>query len=1115
MLGWRKAIPGLYRKISLLIAIISIGQTAAGDPHIPFIKNKNQWKRDILYKATLPQAEIFLLQDRIQYRIRKASAPTGKSNTSAKTEAYEGGPHSRGAWILSQLYEVNFVGANNNTLVEAEDPSETLHNYFIGNNRETWASGARDYSTVYYRGVYSNIDLKVYSEGDRFKQDWIVRPGADPYLIELNYNGAESVRLSDGKLIVGTNAGEVMELAPYAYQRTAYGDIPVSCSYRLNGTVLSYEFPDGYNPAETLVVDPILIFSGYSGSTYDNWGNSATYDSHGNLYSAGMVTREDGGSKFPTTPGAYKTEFIGGQWDIAILKYDSSGSNVLYATYLGGNGTDSPQSLVVNNAGELVILGATSSSDLPVNNARTFKGGQKVDPLGDTFYDAGSDIFVAKLSETGSALLGMTYLGGSSNDGLNFISGFITHPNQFQESPLARNYGDQSRGDIITDDDNFVYLASNTLSNDFPIVNTTSSFGGGSHDAVVVKLSPDLSTIVWSRFLGGSGTDAAYSIKLDKTNGVYAAGGTTSANFPGMNGYGKVFAGDVDGWIAHLSPDGTQVVHGTYLGTTVYDQTYFIDLSSTGEVYAYGQTKGDYPVLGNVYNNPGGGQFLHKFSADLSKTNFATVIGSGGHSPNISPTAFLVSDCNTIYLSGWGGFLNSPVVNEGYGNVTRHYVGGYTFGLPVTGDAYQRSTSGSDFYFMVLSKDAGQFLYGTFLGGTTSWTHVDGGTSRFDKKGVVYHAVCAGCGGQSDFPAVNVPLSRQKNLSQNCNNAAFKFDLSLLKAHIQTNTVKLNHPGYNNVCMPDTIVFQNKSVGGQIFEWHFGDGTFKTLPDTARIPHRYLKAGKFTVTLKAIDAGTCLGVDSTKTIVNVYKPQGKAGPDRVICTGASIPLEATQAVKATWTNEQLEFISDELNPVVSPTDTTIYYVTLTDLNSCVSKDTLKVSVVPGIDIQFKISKSYDCLNSPTIHVVNQTSQSEDVYFDFGDGTTSTQRDDSHRFQKDSTYIIRLVGKKEFCTYDKKVTMPVYAIKAPNVITPEASPNQNDKFVILYGNRCAPDAGIEISLVVYDRWGKRVYQNSNYTCDWSGENLPSGVYYYDAVMKGEANCKSWLHIIKDN
>jgi len=660
-----------------------------------------------------------------------------------------------------------------------------------------------------------------------------------------------------------------------------------------------------------------------------------------------------------------------------------------------------------------------------------------------------------------------------------------------------------------------VYLASNTLSSDFPVVNSdpAAHFHGGSHDAVLVKLQPDLSAIVWSRLLGGSGTDAAYSLKLDSTNGVYVAGGTNSSDFYGMNGLNNSLLGNVDGWIAHVSADGSQVTAATYLGTSSYDQTYLIDLNSKDEVYAFGQTQGSYPVQGSVYSNPNSGQFLHKLSADLKTTVFSTVIGSGTRSPNISPTAFLVSECNTIYLSGWGGFINQRYENYGYGTIDRNYVGGNTENLPMTADGYQKTTSGNDFYFMVLSNDAAQFLYATYLGGTISGTHVDGGTSRFDKKGVVYHAVCAGCGGNSDFPAVNVPPARQHNLSINCNNAGFKFDLSQLKARIQTNTVKLNMPGYDKICLPGKIVFQNLSTGGQSFQWNFGDGTSTVKVDTSSVTHQYTEPGTYTVELTAIDAETCIGKDSTSATIYVFKPQEEVGPNQRICSGQSATLSASGGVTYAWTSNSSGFSSQEAQPTVSPADTTLYFVTITDANGCVRQDTVKVSVVPGVNLQFKVSKIYDCLTSPSVQVQNLTNSNDSLYFDFGDGYTTNSKTAVHKYQKDSTYKVRLVAQVDLCSYDKEVDVPVYKLMAPNVITPGGSSHLNDTFVILYGQNPIFGSGINVALTVFNRWGQRVYQNNNYQGDWGGENVAPGVYYYEAVIEGETTCKSWLQIIK--
>jgi hypothetical protein len=1094
---------------SLVLAVLCWGSwlpiSAKDDPEIQFVQNKNQWRKPVLYKAASPMADIFLLPDRIQYVIRKEESEHGQINRTRKI--YEGGPHSKSQWIASQLFEVTFLNANKKPIIETEDPAVTLYNFFIGNDSSRWASKARGFGTIYYRQLYPHTDLKIYSENGKVKQDWIVSPEGDPYRIRINYDGAESVYMKDGNLIVSTRAGELTELKPYAYQIVNGQKITVQCNYRLKRNTLSYSLPDGYDVSLPLIIDPILVFSGYSGSTYDNWGNTATYDSHGNLYSGGMITTDYFGTDFPATPGSYKTSFIGGEWDIGILKYDSSGSALYYATYVGGNGTESPHSLVVDQTGNLLILGATSSTDFPVSNGSKFKGGTTGQPILGTTYTGGSDIYVARLSEDGSKLINATYLGGSKNDGMNWIDGDGVFDNP---GPLVKNYGDETRGDIITDKDNFVYLASNSRSPDMVIVNPdpTALYHGGSHDAVVFKLSADLSTVIWNRFLGGDSTDVAYSLKLGPANDVYVAGGTASTDFSGMNGLHSTAPGNIDGWVAHISPAGDAIMNATYLGTPSYDQAYFIDLNSANEVFVYGQTQGPYPVQGNVYTNPHSGQFIHKLSSDLTTSIFSTVVGTGSGSPDISPTAFLVSDCGQIYISGWGGLLNQDY--EHY-----YYVGGSTFNLPITPNAYQPITSGNDFYFMVLSLDATTFLYGTFLGGKVSLTHVDGGTSRFDKSGIVYHAVCASCGGHyNDFPAVNVPPARNHNGSRNCNNAGFKFDLSLLRAVVQTNSDRLNEPGLTTVCLKDTIVFQNKSIGGQVFQWNLGDGATFSKTDTSLIYHVYLKTGTYKVKLKAIDAGTCRSVDSTFVQVKVVAPMGVAGSSQTICGGSSAVLTAKGGTIYAWKGANGTFQSSDAQVTVSPTDSTLYFVTIKDVNNCIVKDTLDIGVIPDIPVDLTVTRNFSCTTRPTIEVKNITkSDDSGIFIDFGDGTITDKKDDIHVYAKDSTYLVKIVGKSSFCSFEKSVSVPIYSVFIPNVITPVDSPGQNDQFTILYGNKRTQDAGINVNLTVSNRWGKTVYRNPDYQGDWGGENVNGEIYYYDVVINNEINCRSWLQIIK--
>ena len=153
-----------------------------------------------------------------------------------------------------------------------------------------------------------------------------------------------------------------------------------------------------------------------------------------------------------------------------------------------------------------------------------------------------------------------------------------------------------------------------------------------------------------------------------------------------------------------------------------------------------GTTTGNWPVINAAYSVANSRQFIAKLRADLSGYVYSTTFGTNGAlNPNISPVAFLVDNCENVYVSGWGGGAN----NFGGG-----YPSAGTAGMPVTPDAFQRNTDGSDFYFFVLQKNAASQLYGSFfgqLGGGGALEHVDGGTSRFDATGTIYQAMCANC----------------------------------------------------------------------------------------------------------------------------------------------------------------------------------------------------------------------------------------------------------------------------------------------------------------------------------------------------------------------------------
>jgi hypothetical protein len=276
--------------------------------------------------------------------------------------------------------------------------------------------------------------------------------------------------------------------------------------------------------------------------------------------------------------------------------------------------------------------------------------------------------------------------------------------------------------------------------------------------------------------------------------------------------------------------------------------------------------------------------------------------------------------------------------------------------------------------------------------------------------------------------------------------------------------------------------------------------------------HAYKQPGTYRVKLLALDNGTCVGRDSTFTNVIVSQPAGFAGPDQVMCFDAGARLIATGGVTYQWENWSKTFKSNEASPLVNPTADDGYVVTISDAIGCTKKDTVNIRVVPGVELMFDYSKIYDCFNRPTIQVMNLSDPAEEVFFDFGDGTTSDLDATTHVYDQDGVFALRLLARKESCIYEQRVNVPVFELKVPNVITPDEFP-ENNSFVILYGGQKLSLSSLTSRVVIYNRWGGKVYESTNYQDDWSGENVEAGIYFYDLQVEGEATCKGWVQVIK--
>jgi len=815
-----------------------------GDITFKFKENKGQFDSRILYYNKLHIGDMFLEKDRFTFNLYEPAQIDEfyRRRHGEFSQEYKNGVDILEKWNM-HAYSMVFVGANLNVVVSPEERLEGYTNYILGNEKSKWTSNVGSFRLVKYDNLYNGIDMEIYASFQNLKYDFIVAPGADVDQIQLDYQGVEDLRLDDGNLIVRLSNGEVKELKPVSYQMIDGQRKMVNTKFILDGTTVRFDFPSGYDKSVPLTVDPTWVFSTLTGSSADNWGYTATYDAFGNLYAGGIAF----GVGYPTVIGSYQTAFGGGTFDISISKFSDDGTALLYSTYMGGTDNEIPHSMVVDSTGNLVVLATTGSSDFPITTGaydQTFNGGTAVSVVGASLtYAAGSDMAVFRLNSTGTTLMHSTYVGGTGNDGLNLN--------------LIYNYGDDIRGEVVVNDLDEVFVASSSLSTNFPTTaGSYSQTSFGSQDGVAFKLSNDLSSMMWGTYVGGSSSEGFYSMRIGTITGdAFLCGGTQSTDLATTAGViGTAYNGGThDGWVCHLSGTAGALLDMTYHGTAGYDQAFILELDDAEQVYTTGQTLGAWPVVNAAYSVANSKQFIHKMNSDFSTVDYSTVFGSGiGTQIDISITAFLVDNCGNVYVSGWGGQVNGFAP-----------AGGTTTGMPVTGDAQQSTTDGSDFYFFVLERNASSQLYGSFLGSALAAEHVDGGTSRFDKSGNVYQAVCAACGGTS-FPTTPGVWS-SVNGSSNCNLGAIKFGFDFLG-------VEANATIPPNIIVCDPPINVN-FTGGAVPNafWDFGDGIGTS---TALNPtYTYADTGSYVVMYVAIDSSTCNISDTVFLTVDINQSE--------------------------------------------------------------------------------------------------------------------------------------------------------------------------------------------------------------------------------------------------
>lgn len=651
------------------------------------------------------------------------------------------------AKVETEMLRIRLVGANPDARIEAVDRLASKSNYFVGKDPTKWHTNIPGYARVKYRDVYSGIDLVYYGASQRqLEYDFVIAPGANPNAIGLRFEGAKAVTLNrTGDLIVRlADGGEVIHHAPVIYQeRDGKRERVDGKAVLKDKDTVGFELA-AYDHSRTVFVDPGLSYSTYLGGSGGDSGQAIAVDAFGFAYLTGITESPD----FPTTPGAFKTTPPGGG-NMFVTKMKADGSGLVYSTYLGGDSHDNFEggyAIAVDSLGNAYLTGdAGNGGDFP-----TTPGAFQPGPSGGY-----SDGFVTKLSPDGSTLVYSTYLGGTYHPAAGTTNGYA----------------------IAVDSLGYAYVTGKTTSGNFPVTAgafQTSNKSISSTNAFVTKMNLDGTGLIYSTYLGGSGSpyggDSAAGIAVDSFGNAYVAGTANSSDFPKTVGaFRTANSGFSDAFVTKLKADGSGLLYSTYLGGSQPDTGDGIAIDSLGSAYVTGYTgSNDFPTTAGAFQTAMrtiyGNAFVTKVKPDGSGLAYSTYLGGYGDTGDS-----VIDDPGTEHAYGiavdsfghayvTGQTWSSNFYCAGAGNPISCCTGGGTgtCNFPVTADAFQSTDNASNFqnpgpnaFMTKMNLNGTGLAYSTYLGGSSAFNGDRGFAIALDSNGDAY---VTGSAYSTDFP---------------------------------------------------------------------------------------------------------------------------------------------------------------------------------------------------------------------------------------------------------------------------------------------------------------------------------------------------------------------------
>ncbi len=847
--------------------------------------------------------------------------------------------------------------------VTYEQRSQADINYFHGAPKASWRRNLPGYYLANLGEVFDGVTIKVKARGRNIEKLFLIAPGSNPDDIKLRFEGIHRLSLGKtGELEVVTDAGTITFTRPIAFQEIGGKKTYVSVSYWVNG--YNYGFRVGnYDPQKELIIDPLVASTYLGGSDKDGLQEvPIAKDSEGNIF---MASRTQSLLDFPLTEGTYGQEFGGGENDVFIAKFNSDLSELLAATYLGGNGDDGiwpGLALKIDLDGNIIVAGRTNSPDFPRTDGVLFEN-----------HIGGFDTFIAKLDPNLENLIASTYFGGTGNE-------------YYIKLAVAQN--------------NDIFISGTTASsNDFPRSSTAfdTSFNGlGTSpypgDLFISRISSDLTALHASTFLGGHDCEFGEELLVDATDNVYLAGWTSSSNFPTTSGaYDRSFNGGVfDAFISGLDGSLTDLIASTYLGGSEWDFGYALAMADDGTIYITGHTASRqtsyirFPISAGVYQETYQGgvgvntddAFVAKFNHTLTSLLASTYFGASAWECGFG---IQIGNRGKVYLAGNTNSLNFQIPDI---TVDSTYAGGSLY----AGDVFVAVFDGN-------LTDLEAFSY---LGGQASDCL---GSLLLNNEGVIY---LAGTTNSTDFPTT--PDTYQYDFAGGANEwyeadpggDAFIARLDLNRfTRVASGPHVNDYKGFQAVCWidydndnyPDLYVIATALLGpdNNCLYRNNGNGTYSAVTDLAIVnDNSRTSSASWADYDNDGDLDLCLAVVTGSNIL--YDNDGEDGFNQV----ANTPIDDVPALSTTisWIDFNLDynldlFIGNSSGP--SPYDPFGNFLFLGDGDNLTP--VTEGVIVTDLNHTYGASWSdYDDDGYPDLVAPANVGRSTDLYHNNGDGT---------------------------------------------------------------------------------------------------------------------------------